>query len=193
MLQGPTLAGGRDQVGHGVCQLQKRHLVGVLDVGHHQAVGSRRGDTEVDVLLDHDLLGASSRAAIRLRTRGVLQWLECGHRPLSSSDRGEDPEQAFRDVVAYAYPRRRADLTDRPCPEQVGLCAGLLGLAMLLKVQPLVFGVATLAHGGPPVFSVGIFVGAEIGTAGIAALFWLVFAPLGARDGFVLIWIAWAR
>jgi hypothetical protein len=138
-------------------------------------------------------LPESVRARIRLRTRGVLQWLECGHRPLSSSDRGEDPEQAFRDVVAYAYPRRRADLTDRPCPEQVGLCAGLLGLAMLLKVQPLVFGVATLAHGGPPVFSVGIFVGAEIGTAGIAALFWLVFAPLGARDGFVLIWIAWAR
>jgi hypothetical protein len=52
---------------------------------------------------------------------------------------------------------------------------------VLLKVQPLVFGVAALARGGPPAFSVGILVGAEIGTAGIAALFWLVSVTLGAR------------
>jgi hypothetical protein len=44
-----------------------------------------------------------------------------------------------------------------------------------------------------PVFRVGILIGAEIGTAGIAALFWLISAQLRARDGFVLIWIAWAR
>ena len=40
----------------------------------------------------------------------------------------------------------------------------MLGLVLLLKVQPLVFGVAALARGGaPPVFSVGILVGAAIG------------------------------
>jgi hypothetical protein len=64
---------------------------------------------------------------------------------------------------------------------------------VLLKVQPLVFAVAALARDGPPVFRVGIPGGAEIGTADIAALFWLVSAQLRARDGFVLIWIAWAR
>jgi len=44
----------------------------------------------------------TTQSRILIRTRGVLQWLECGHRPRSSSDRGEDPEQPFRDVVAYA-------------------------------------------------------------------------------------------
>jgi hypothetical protein len=38
-----------------------------------------------------------------------------------------------------------------------------------------------------PVFRVGILVRAEIGTAGMAALFWLVSLLLGADDGFVLI------
>ena len=57
---------------------------------------------------------------------------------------------------------------------------------MLLKVQPLVFGVAALARGGPPVFSVGILVRDEIGTAGIAAQFWLVSVPLGARPGVLI-------
>jgi hypothetical protein len=42
------------------------------------------------------------RGPIRIRSRGVLQWPNAGYRPRSSSDRDEDPEQPFGDVVAYA-------------------------------------------------------------------------------------------
>jgi hypothetical protein len=40
----------------------------------------------------------------------------------------------------------------------VGLCAGLPGLAVLLRMQALLSGVAGLARGGPAVFSVGMLV-----------------------------------
>jgi len=97
--------------------------------------------------------------------------------------------------VAYAtHVAEQIWPTDRAV--NVGLCAGLPGLAVLLRMQALLSGVAGLARGGPAVFSVGILVGAAIATAGIAVLFWFASVPLGARRrvlGLVLIWIAWAR
>ena len=98
-----------------------------------------------------------SRRPFRIRTRCVLWWHECGHRPRSSSGRGEEPEQPFGDVVAYAtHVAEQIWPTDRAV--NVGLCAGLPGLAVLLRMQALLSGVAGLARGGPAVFSVGMLV-----------------------------------
>jgi hypothetical protein len=100
---------------------------------------------------------ADPRLPFRIRTRCVLWWHECGHRPRSSSGRGEEPEQPFGDVVAYAtHVAEQIWPTDRAV--NVGLCAGLPGLAVLLRMQALLSGVAGLARGGPAVFSVGMLV-----------------------------------
>ena len=99
----------------------------------------------------------AAQSTFRIRTRCVLWWHECGHRPRSSSGRGEEPEQPFGDVVAYlTHVAEQIWPTDRAV--NVGLCAGLPGLAVLLRMQALLSGVAGLARGGPAVFSVGMLV-----------------------------------
>jgi hypothetical protein len=139
------------------------------------------------------------RWPFRIRTRCVLWWHECGHRPRSSLGRGEEPEQPFGDVVAYAtHVAEQIWPTDRAV--NVGLCAGLPGLPCcagcrrccpawpaLLAVVPQCLASECSS------FSVGILVGAAIATAGMAVLFWFASVPLGARRrvlGLVLIWIA---
>jgi hypothetical protein len=58
-------------------------------------------------------------------------------------------ERPFDDV-APTHPRGGADLADQQCREHVGLYAGLLELAVLLRVHALPQGVASRARGGPP-------------------------------------------
>ena len=54
----------------------------------------------------------------------------------------------------------------------VGLCAGLLRLALLLGMRALLPDVACLLAVVSQYLSVGMLVGASIGTAGLAVLFW---------------------
>ena len=58
------LAGGGGQVGQGPGQLGERHPAGVLDVRDDQPARRGRGDAEVHVVLDHDLLGRLVPAAV---------------------------------------------------------------------------------------------------------------------------------
>ena len=79
-------AGDRRQLVQRGRQLEEREVLRFLDVGHDQPARGGRGDAEVDVVLEHDLLGGLVPERVDLR------------RPPHRQDHGAGEHQQRRDL-----------------------------------------------------------------------------------------------